>query len=476
MGDTAIPFKITNLLLHLITTFFVHSILLKLQFSRLASVVGTAIFALHPIHVTSIHFILGRTDLVAALFYFGTLALVLDWKNTPNIKQYNMVGATFVAALLSKEMSVTLCLMMFALVFYKQQIKNARSFMSVLLTLSPFFAITLIYTVIRIFMWSKLTGDVTGYTNYSIGHVISNYLTWFFALIYPFDLYLAQDVLIENPVRFFSVVVFISLLIFSGSLIVYGRNLFSICKSFWLWAAITWVCVTLLPICGGNPHRWYLYIPSFGLSLLFAAIVENMYKDKSRHRVQATHKGKQKILFAITGFLLVIYLLEDFRLSRIWNKQSDVAMDFLAQIKTQEIYKKDHIYIANVPFGFKSAYLFTLTSLQEAIQYYFGQSPKITAVSYVNFDEDIDISVSTDNRKIRFNIVPDHYNFFLLSANERRFNNLEIQRKEDVLVTINAIAKNKKISDYSVSIPETIKSDVYYFDGKNIKPADNIRP
>ncbi len=462
MGDTAIPFKITNLLLHLLTTLFIYRILNKLQFSRLAALLGTAVFALHPIHVTSIHFILGRTDLVAAVFYFGTLALIAGWKDTVTISEYIFVSVMFIAALLSKEMSITLCLTMFAIVFYNQKIKNTHSFVEVLKKLSPFFAVTVVYVIVRIFMWSKLIGDVTVYTDYSVLHLVNNYLSWLFALIYPFDLYLAQDLMLENPIRFFSIVAICVSIVLGGLLIFLRQKLFIIYRSYWVWAALIWIFVTLLPICGGNPHRWYLYIPSFGLSILMAMAVE------------ASKLNRQKIILILSGILLVVYSIEDFRLSKIWSKQSELNANFLKQIQENELYKKEHIYFANIPFGFKSAYLFTLSSLQEAIQYHFGRSPKIVAVSYVNFDEDIDISSSIDNRDIIFKMTPNHYNFFLLSANERRFNQLEARSKENALITIESLAKNKKISEYSVTLPKAVQSDLYYFDGKKIKSAYDV--
>ncbi len=464
MGSTAIPFKATNLVLHLLTTFLIYRILNKLKFSPLAATLATATFALHPIHVTSIHFILGRTDLVAAVFYFGTLALVAEWKSTVSIREYISVSLTFIAALASKEMSVTLCLMMLLIVFYNQQIKNTRSLISAFIKLSPFFAITFVYAMVRILMWNKLASDVTVYINYSASHVVSNYLTWFFALLYPFDLYRAQDLMIESPFVAFLVVVFCVLIIICGLLIIYGRTLFSICKSFWLWAGLIWICVTLLPICGGNPHRWYLYIPSFGISLFLAAAVD------------ATDQHKQKILIPIIGLLLAIYSIEVFRLSTIWNKQSVVATELLKQIEVKKIYMKERIYFANIPFGYESAYLFTISSLQEAMQYNFGQSPVVVAVSYVNLSDDRKISSSIESRNINFKIDPNHYNFFLLSATERRFDNPEVREKEKVLIKINAIAKNKKISDYTVTIPEGEQSNFYYFDGNKINSFPSTLP
>lgn len=454
MGNSAIPFKITNIGLHLLCTALVYGIFANLAFSKLTSILGTAIFAFHPIHITSIHFILGRTDLVAAVFYFAAIYLVAKWKNTISVREYIAVTLCFIAALLSKEMSVTLPVMMLVIFFSKQHIKNTQSFIKTAIILSPFFAITLMYLVIRIYMWSKLnTLDV--YTNYSATHLVSNYLNWLFALGYPFDLYVAQDAMIENPIVFFSAVAIVGLVTLAGLLFfLYKKPTFRLHQNFWLWMALLWIVITLLPISGGHPHRWYLYIPSFGLSLLVASLIDT---------------NKQKIVLAIGMLLIVLYCIEDLRLSSIWKKQSEVTIEFLRQIEASQIHKKDRIYFANIPFGYKSAYLFTHSSLQEAIQYHVGKSPTIVALSYLNMNDQMEISTSINENNIQFKMTPNHYKFFLLSASERRFDRPYELNKENVTIKINAIAGNKKISDYTISISDSIKPDFYYFDGKRIK-------
>src|SRR6188508_1147538 len=46
MGDTALPYKVTNLILHLLTTLLIYVILNRCNFSRWASILGAAIFGL----------------------------------------------------------------------------------------------------------------------------------------------------------------------------------------------------------------------------------------------------------------------------------------------------------------------------------------------------------------------------------------------------------------------------------------------
>ncbi len=456
MGDTAIPFKITNLFLHLLTTFFIYQIFNRLQFSKLATVLGTAIFALHPIHITSIHFILGRTDLIAAVFYFGVLTLAATWKTNISAIHYIGSGMGFIAALLSKEMSVSLPLMMLMIVFYNQDKKDLNSLLKVAIKLSPFFVVTLGYIILRLYMWSDITSSVDVYTNYSALHLVSNYLNWFFALGYPFDLYLAQEWMIKSPVLFFSVAAIIGLVLMGVFFMILYRTPLVCHKPFWVWAGLIWIVITLLPISGGYPHRWYLYIPSFGIAVLVAALIES---------------NKKNTLLSLSVLLLLFYAVEDVRLSNIWKKQSALNAEFLQQIKENQIDKKTKIYFANIPFGYKSAYLFTHSSLQEAIEYHFGKSPQIVALSYLNLDDSTKIESSINKEEIHFSMTPNHYGFFLLSANERRFENPIIENRGDTSIKINSIGKSKKISGYSIILNDAVKQDFYYYDGSKIRTA-----
>jgi hypothetical protein len=84
MGDTALPYKLTNLALHCLCSILAYLLLRRFKLGRTATFIGCAIFALHPIHVTSIQFILGRTDLLASVFYLTTLLLVTQWSDRPS--------------------------------------------------------------------------------------------------------------------------------------------------------------------------------------------------------------------------------------------------------------------------------------------------------------------------------------------------------------------------------------------------------
>ena len=95
-----------NIFLHLLNCLLLWRVLLRLQVPG-ALVIG-AVFAVHPLHVESVAWIIERKDLLSALLYLGA---VLAWLRLVEVKRpghYVLVVVLFTAGLLSKSVVVTL--------------------------------------------------------------------------------------------------------------------------------------------------------------------------------------------------------------------------------------------------------------------------------------------------------------------------------------------------------------------------------
>ncbi|MFB3906792.1 MAG: hypothetical protein ACE15D_00160 [Candidatus Eisenbacteria bacterium] len=126
-GGSPRAFHATNLLLHALASLLVCSILLRLGLRRPFALAGALLFATHPVHVASVAWISGRTDLLCAVFLllaYDRLSVAIDrsmdagaasrasegqaagrWKARADLA----VGlVAFVLALLSKEMAFSL--------------------------------------------------------------------------------------------------------------------------------------------------------------------------------------------------------------------------------------------------------------------------------------------------------------------------------------------------------------------------------
>jgi hypothetical protein len=230
-----------------------------------------------------------------------------------------------------------------------------------------------------------------------------------------------------------------------GGWLAWRNNLEGLYKTPLLWLGIVWLLVTLIPMSGGNPHRWYLYLPSAGFGIAIAAAWESL----NRHRKLAT------------GFLLIllaIYSVETFRQSYIFAKQN--------------LHKEKELYFANIPFGYKSAFMFTHSALGEAVKYRYGEAPTIYPLSYLNITDSTNLAVAENKNTITFSLKPDAFEFFLWNASKRRFTGPEFSVVYNLERKLEQVESNKKISRYSILVPEHHAVPIYYFDGKKIRRFD----
>lgn len=136
-------YHLTNLLLHLATTVLFYLVGRKL-FSDTAVIVATFIFALHPIHTESVSFISGRTDVLCAMFYLAALWLYLTEKHKMLCRSAAVL--CFAAALLAKEMAVTLPVILVALDLW---VKGEKPSVRQVSRYLPYVAVIMLYFVIR---------------------------------------------------------------------------------------------------------------------------------------------------------------------------------------------------------------------------------------------------------------------------------------------------------------------------------------
>jgi|GEM_PF-3482090 len=463
MGDSALAYKISNLLMHLLCIALLYGLMLRLDADKTAALIASSIFALHPIHTTSVHFILGRTDLVATVFYLATLYCVAGWKKSSNFVQQTMTILWFTAALLSKELSITLPAMMLAILLLQRQFLAFSNVLRTVLTLWIYVLLALIYLIARFYQWQTIDGALVVYTNFSPLNILTNYLEWGFALLYPFDLYIAREWQLLHPQEFITLALLAILLLLAALVYIWRQTAAQLLRAPLLWLGIVWILVTLLPMTGGNAHRWYLYLPSAGLSLIIAAAWPS------------TTAYKRKLLNLLLILTLTIYAGETLRQSLIWNKQSQINERLLSDVETHELRQHDVIAIANMPFGYQSAFLFTHSAFEEALRVRYGSSPRIEVLNYLNLDAQNPIEVTRSDDGIRFNITPNAYRYFRLRNLQIFFDKADVYAQGDFKLSIDQLDGAGRISAYTLQLPEQTQMPIYYFDGEHFKRLPSYR-
>lgn len=103
-GFSPTGYHVVNLLLHFANTCLVWRLFQRTPGGWLIA----AVFAVHPVHVEAVAWVIGRKDLLSTLFYLAAALTWLRFVDTPRAGLYILALTFFVAALLSKSIAVTL--------------------------------------------------------------------------------------------------------------------------------------------------------------------------------------------------------------------------------------------------------------------------------------------------------------------------------------------------------------------------------
>ena len=95
-----------NMFLHLLNCLLLWRLLLRLKVP--GALLIAAVFAVHPLHVESVAWIIERKDVLSALFYLGAVLAWLRFVEVERVGHYLLVALLFAAGLLSKSVVVTL--------------------------------------------------------------------------------------------------------------------------------------------------------------------------------------------------------------------------------------------------------------------------------------------------------------------------------------------------------------------------------
>ena len=182
-GLAPLGYHLVNVLLHLVNTVLVWRLLLRLAVPGAWAV--AAVFAVHPLHVESVAWIIERKDLLSALFYLGAVLAWVRFTEAPARGRYGLALALYTAALLSKSIAVTLPAALLVWHWWKRGAVTAADW----LRLAPFFAVGLGITVADLAFYTSREALALGYSAVERVLIAARAL-WFYAgkLLWPADL------------------------------------------------------------------------------------------------------------------------------------------------------------------------------------------------------------------------------------------------------------------------------------------------
>jgi tetratricopeptide (TPR) repeat protein len=277
----AFGYHLTGIILHILVALVLYW-LIKMLFANWAlSLLTSALFLVHPIQTETVAYIAARADLLGALFILLCLCLYIRQDSSRNKITFTLILLSYILALLSKEYSLVLPLLiiMHSYIFKKKILK--AEFVSVL-------GITFIYIILRLTLlrFSLPEQDFMHTTTFlqRIPGFFVALTEYYRLLLFPLNLHM------EYMFRKFSMVDPRAILgaIALAVLLVYAfkrgekNKLVSFC--------ILWFFVTLLPQSNLYPVNAYmsehwLYLPSIGYFLALAYGLLMMHSVKKFRRL-----------------------------------------------------------------------------------------------------------------------------------------------------------------------------------------------
>lgn len=269
-------YHLENILLHAINTILLF-LLSKRLFNEKTALFSAIIFAVHPVHTESVYWLMDRSGLLSAMFFFIAFLTYIKIDKTYEkhfVLYYFVFIISFVLSIFSKEIGMGLIPL---LIVYDISNKRLRE-------RAKYYVLFILLALIYILFWAR-GGAITALfssheywggspyrTFLAMMTVIVEYIR---LLFYPINLQAWYITKIPETIFEFKAIIGMLMLL---TLLVTG--MFYLRKNKVAGISILWVLVTLLPVSNIIPiagsmmaERW-LYIPSAGFCIAIGSLIE----------------------------------------------------------------------------------------------------------------------------------------------------------------------------------------------------------
>ncbi len=280
-GLNPLPFRITQLFIHLINIVLTYILVVKISKDKIVGIIASLFFAISAANVGVLSYLAGGIQ-ASGMTMFALLTLILFWKFLESGRlKYSIFSFFFyLLSLASHELAMTLPFIMMSLLILKKgfEVKNRVS------KLLPFFIASLILLLVEVFFISLPIGEKQYGFSFSPARILNSYV-WYFvwSLGMPEMLldFIGPGIKFNpNLMKFwgdyfkiiFPLFIFISLL-----LLISLKNLF---KQKLFWFFVFWFVVSIAPVVFLPLHRstYYLALSLPALSGIIGLSFSYFYK------------------------------------------------------------------------------------------------------------------------------------------------------------------------------------------------------
>ncbi len=292
-------YHVTNLILHILSTLLLFWLFHRMTGALWRSAFVAAFFALHPLHVESVAWISERKDVLSAFFWMLTLCLYVYYTEKPVIRRYLLVVFSFVCALMSKPMVVTLPVIMMLLDYWPLNRFETKKDHPVLWQVKeklPFFLLSAVLVIIILSTPSNNLPRKILPPDVRIANVPIAFVTYLGKTFWPNDLAIYYPFPTQVPLwQVLGATLLITVI--SIIVIVMSKRLPYLFVG-WLWFATAIAPVIgIIQLSGYAMADHYHYIPSIGIAMMLAWGVSSFTESKNI---------RKKILFPVGTISLAV--------------------------------------------------------------------------------------------------------------------------------------------------------------------------
>jgi protein O-mannosyl-transferase len=305
-GLNPMGFHITSIILHIINCLLLFYLLIKLKFSKLFSYIVTQVFAIHPIHIEAVTYISGRGDLLYLTFSLLCFICFIIGSEKKSIIQHILASLLLIIAIISKENSVSLPVIILLYVFLFQKRNSINK--SQIYSLISLNLISFCYAMYRVLPLSNnnttlsLIADSSFWERLiTIPHIFITYIRLVFLPVFLHMEYHFVEKSLFSPYILIGIpflAIFFYLLI--NKTAPKKQALFF---ALWFIIGLSPVLNIAAPLASTVREHW-LYLPSIGLFILLAkTISQSINKIMLKTRLSSHKISKLKLILFIISIL-----------------------------------------------------------------------------------------------------------------------------------------------------------------------------
>lgn len=346
-GENPLGYHIQTITVHILIALLVYLITEIITKKRVLAFIVALLFATHPIHTESVTYIAASMDTLGILFFFLSFYFYLKMKDEKRKKGIYLLGSIIYAffAFFTYEMTLVLPIL---IVFYDFSTNNFsfRKITSKINTYKNYFLVLIVYFLIRfVVLGIGNRADYLGpgwaiaanQARVGVPEIFTNYLSW---LVWPVNLTINHVLPINLLLGYVNLlgkidpsgtltasstrIVFLLpiLYVLTGIILIY-----LLLKKYPLvFFGSSWLIISLLPVLsiipqGATMAERYLYIPSFGFTLLLGFLFYYGFASLNKSRA---YKPFAYILISLLPLVIAFYSCQTIRRNQDWRNEKTI--------------------------------------------------------------------------------------------------------------------------------------------------------